>query len=303
MILTGSWAGRLLLMKADKNGDTVWLGDRDVSLTIPDVPQGLIGFADALPTAEAALDLLFSARQMGPFATEHLAAVLDGTSSNEFCPLGGSFTIVPFPVPPLAGQTFQVGFALCQTDPVDPMALDGSYDFGIGALAGDLTAPPYTLSSTMTDVLITVFDDAGTTVISGYTTFDRSASGASAYVDHTGLLPAATLGVEVNGEMRLSNYLDLETSLSGGKFTMGPVTAHLMYPGVPGWMDLFVEASDVLTGPDPYAPSKGSLRIQASDGSRLVLRAIDDERVQLELDTNGDGTVDLVIPTLWELLY
>ena len=303
MILTGSWAARLLLMKADKNGDTVDLGDEDVSLDLPDVDQGLIGFSDVLPTAEAALDLLFTARQMGPFAVQHLAAVLEGTTPDEFCPVGGSFSIDPPPQPPLEGKTFHVEFDLCQTDPVDPMALDGLYNLGIGALTGDLTTPPYVLASTMTDVMIAVHDDAGTTVISGYITFDRSASGANAYADFTGLVPAATLGVEVNGEMRLSDFLELETSLSAGKLTMGPVLAHLMHPGVPGWLDLTVDAADPLTGPDPYAPSKGSLAIQATDGSRLVLRATGDEEVQLELDTDGDGTVDLKVTTLWEFLY
>jgi hypothetical protein len=303
MILTGSWDARLLLMKADKNGDTVGLGDQDVSLDLPDVDQGLIGFSDVVPTAEAALDLLFTAREMGPFAVEHLVAVLEGATPDEFCPLGGTFTIEPPPQPPLEGKSFHVVFDICQTDPIDPMALDGFYNLGIGALTGDLTAPPYVLASTMTDVMIAVHDNAGTTIISGYTTFDRTMSGAGAYTDFTGLVPGATLGVEVNGEMRLSDFLELETSLSSGKHTMGPVLAHLMHPGVPAWLDMYVEASDPLTGSDPYAPSKGSLRIQAVDGSRLVLRALDDEEVQLELDTDGDGTNDLTVVTLWEFLY
>jgi len=42
--------------------------------------------------------------------------------------------------------------------------------------------------------------------------------------------------------------------------------------------------------------------IEAPDLSRLALRALAGEKVQLELDTNGDGTLDLVLQTAWEYL-
>ena len=303
MILCGSWAARLLLMKADKNGDTVWLGGEDVSLELPDVPQGLIGFADALPVAKAAVDLVFIARQVGPFATEHFTEVLAGTTPAQYCSGGGTFSVLPNPVPPLAGQTFQVVFGTCLTAAPDNLFLDGLYDFTFSTLIGDLQAPPYTLESLLTDIAFTVVDDSGTRSLGGYVTFDRSAASSNNHSDLTGLLGATNLVLTSNGVTYLSDQLVLESGLAGGKFQTGPASARLSCPAVPAWLEVAIPASDPLLGPDPFAPALGSLAVEAPDLSRLVLRALDNGKVQFELDTDGDGTVDLTFQTLWEALY
>jgi hypothetical protein len=277
--------------------DTVWLGDEDVSLEIPDVTEGLIGFADALPVGKAAVDLLFVARQIGPFATGHFGEVLAGTTPAQYCSQGGTFSVQPAPVPPLAGQTFQVVFSTCLTEPPDNLFFDGVYDFTFSALTGDLLAPPYVLESLLTDIAFTVVDDSGTKSLGGYVTFDRSAASSSNYSDLTGLLPASNLVLTSNGITYLSDQLVLESRLAG------PATARLSCPAVPAWLELTIPSSDPLLGPDAFEPAQGSLAIEAPDLSRLVLRALGNGRVQLELDTDGDGTVDLTFQTFWEALY
>jgi len=49
-------------------------------------------------------------------------------------------------------------------------------------------------------------------------------------------------------------------------------------------------------------PSQGVLKVTASDGSNLTLTAVSPARVNIGVDLNGDGTVDLTMPTTWDQL-
>ncbi|MEW6074639.1 MAG: hypothetical protein AB1726_18855 [Planctomycetota bacterium] len=73
-LIAGAAQAQCLLMKVDKNGDTIDLGDLDITLDVPDVTQGTIDFSNAREIAEDAVSALFLLRDVGPFAGALLVA-------------------------------------------------------------------------------------------------------------------------------------------------------------------------------------------------------------------------------------
>jgi hypothetical protein len=59
-----------------------------------------------------------------------------------------------------------------------------------------------------------------------------------------------------------------------------------------------VSVVQAVQGSDPTAPISGKLRIVALDGSNLTV-TVTNGSVTLDLDTNGDGTIDDTLTSTW----
>ena len=191
-------------------------------------------------------------------------------------------------------DTFQVVYVACN-DGVGEI-LDGTLDFTVGDFAGDLQAGTYMISM---DVLATDFQvNAGgeTTVSNGDATvaldtmqtpfIDVGTSGSAMRVDSSArsdILINYQSNQTVDGNVAPAPY----TLSAAGSLDTTALNGSVRYSTI-----------DTFQGVGTDFPSQGRLRVLGS-GSSLDLVAIDNVNVDIEIDSNGDGTIDVTISTTW----
>ncbi len=102
--VTGSSDGNVLLAKLDKNGDTINLGETDLTISVP-ATTGTIKFDNAIEVAAAAVSGLTKPRQLGSTALDLLIARLKNDPVTNFCSTG-TYTFNPLPTDLAAARDF-----------------------------------------------------------------------------------------------------------------------------------------------------------------------------------------------------
>jgi len=295
-IVGGAAQARMLLAKLDKNGDTVDLGDLDVSLDIPDAQAGVIRFSNAEEIARTAVGALFLPRQAVPFAVD---LVIDEIEMASFCGAGGTVTVTPDIPPLLTAQSYEAVFAACVRDPADPVSFEGILSFLVTALAGDPTTQDYALTESVPAIDLDVTDDAGTTTISGAFSFTRTAAGGDV-TDLAQELPGNALVIAEGGTISTLTQFDVEATFAAGVHSLGPAHVELGYSGVVGPLSIDVTAGTRLEGPSLDLPAQGTIEVEAADGSTLRITILPSGVARLDVDTDADGTIDGSLSTDWD---
>ena len=174
--------------------------------------------------------------------------------------------------------------------------LDGLLAFSVDAFEGDLLSGLYnlTMSMTLTDLSVQA---AGQTVVS---------SGDATVMLNT--LSAPSVSAEVSGNSLTTQIGSVTESLSGflsaqtvdAGQTPAPYTLDSSGSLDSSELAGTVSFSTPVTfmGFDTDYPQTGELLVTgASSSARLI--ALDAVNVRVEIDSNGDGTVDDVIDTTW----
>jgi hypothetical protein len=301
-LLAGRTNAHVMLTKVDENGATIDLGGNDLTLEIPDVPQGIIGFSNALHLGEAAVGALTTLRAVGPFGLGLLLEILGGRPIDDFCS-SGALAIAPDPLPLQLDTPYAFSLTDCVLAPApELLRVDGAFTLTVESTSGDLTGRPHDVQVRYELQTTEVTDDVGTTTLSGQLNFSRSVSAAGDRLELTTTLPGDWLWRTEDGLARRLTEFSMESSDTAALATLGPVQLTLEDPGVAGTLALLIEPGSLLTGVDREQPESGSLSLAAQDGSRLTLVATGAGRVRLDVDTNADGTVDLAVSTTWEVL-
>jgi hypothetical protein len=300
MLICGGTGAHVMIAKADANGDTIRLGDLDVTMSIPNIPPGTINFYNAVLVARGAVSAAMNMREIGPFATDTLGRVLGGNTSGDICDLGGSMSIDPQPSLPLAvGQIFAANYQDCSAGPPPGVQFQGGYTMELVSVIGDPTTMPYEITSVLA-ATITVTDDVGTTSLAGEVEFSRSATSASMNDERTDLATGSTLQIDSSGTTVFVTQGGLTNGLSGHLFYLGPADLVLSQTQVSGPLTLTIPAGQRFTGTVRDSPSTGWMSVEARDGSLLRITATGAGEVRLDVDTDGDGTVDYTRAMRWE---
>ena len=302
LLMAGGSGASILLTKLDRKGNTVDLGDRDLTLNLPDVEQGIIDFGNGIDVAVGSLDALDVLRGAGPFVLGILEQALDGGGSGDICSFGGTVTFDPVPTPPLeAGQSFAIAFDQCGAD--QDLELDGDLVVTVDDFTGDLGGA-YDVTLAIQVLFLTVTDDVGTTALAGDLRFRRVAADATHLDELTEVPAGSTLSISEDGWTDVLTATSLAGSRAGGVVTLGPALASLGLGELGGAvLEVAIEAGSPFVGGVDQAPSSGALSATASDASTVTLRAVDALEARVEIDTDGDGVVDLVIPIAWDDVF
>jgi hypothetical protein len=300
MLLCGGTSAHMMIAKADANGDTIRLGDLDVTMTIPNITPGTLNFYNAVTAAKGAVSAVMNMREIGPFATGMLVRTASGDTSADICDLGGSLSFVPQPGLPLsAGQHFAATFDTCTSGPPPGTQFGGGYTIDLVLVQGDPTTPQYQLAAAA-GVDITVTDDVGTTSVLGDVSFERSATSASQYDENTDILSSSTLSIHESGSTVLVSQGGLTNGLAGGWYYLGPGDLLLTQTYISGVLALSIPPATRLTGATRDSPSSGWMSVTAADGSTLRITATGNGQVRLDIDTDADGTIDFTRAMRWE---
>jgi hypothetical protein len=311
-IVTGSSGGNVLLAKFDQNGDNIYLGATDLTITMPGT-MGTINFGNAIDVAAAGVTAIKSARDVGATTVDLLIATLKGTSVSSFCTGGGSYQISPAPALPISAPstTFTVSFTGCQTGPVgDTTQLDGSAAFIVTSVSGpnDITTATYTVEIKMSSIIITAASTVDTlsSTITGSMIFTRQSTNNNFAEASQSTNAASTLTFsEDNGTTTLTRVVgpftmhDSITSAGAYSYGTDPADSATVDSGLG---PLSVKVNTPIQGTSLGAsPASGIFNVTAADMSQLTA-TITNGVAALAVDTNGDGKVDGNVSAPWDFL-
>jgi hypothetical protein len=304
--------GNILLMKTDKNGDTVNLGDRDLTITVPGT-SGSINFTNAIDIASAGVRGLTLPHDVGAATLDILIDVATGATVSHFCNLGGSYSTTLIPAGPVAGSVLSVTFADCVKGTTgDQGTFNGTFTLTVDSLTGSLSSPDYTVQTTASPVNITTIGSGGTltTTITGGTRFRRQ-SVSNSYTEQSQSIttpaPATLTFSEAEGgntRTRVVGPFTLSDSVGpSGEYSFGSAgETATVDPGTTAGALTVTVLQPVQGAILGDAPSSGSFRITAQDNSRMTA-TMTSSAIELAIDTNADGIDDGTIATSWDFLY
>ncbi len=216
------------------------------------------------------------------------------------CDGGGTITVsadiadlVTFNLSP--GDTFGVAFDMCN-DNLGTIT-DGDFDYVVDAFVGDFLSQLYdlTMSLTLTNFQVTTTDDVLNS--NGGATVQLNALNAPAVAI---ALNGASLTVDTNSSSETqidflsSQTLDAGispspyTMISSGTLDSTQLTGVVQY-----------STPTMFEGFDADYPHAGVFLVTGGNNSSARLTAIDNVNVRIDIDTNGDGTIDDTINTTW----
>lgn len=213
------------------------------------------------------------------------------------CQVAGTVTIsgdLANPLTLTAGDTINVVSANCDDGLGE--VVDGTLAFTVDSFAGDLLAGAYELTMSMLlsnfqvttagDVLTSNGDVAATLDTFAAPLVSAAVSGASLTIDSN------------SGSETLSNYSSAQTvdaGLQPSPYTLDS-SGMLDSSALSGTVTYSTPVT--FQGFDTNFPNSGELLI-SGDNSSARLIAVDDVNVRIEIDTDGNGTVDETIDTTW----
>jgi hypothetical protein len=300
-LVGGTLGGGIMLAKFDRNGYTATLGNTDFTYR-PTSTTGVINSSNAKDAAGAGATSFDMARRIGPFGLDLLIGVLGGAGPGDFCTGGGTFdnTLIPGTVG--AGTVYTVNFQNCITNMGGNVTLNGSYRMTFDNVTGNLTVTPYTIDTRihMDDLVFT--DDVGPTTLQGDLRFRRTAT-ATDNTDQADSLLLTSLNLSTSGTNLQIAPFAVHSVGTATLFTLGPATATVLHGGI-GTLEATISAPNVVTGPPLDMPSAGVILTKATDNSSVKATVLSDSSVRLDVDTDGNGTIDGTLSTTWDdMLY
>jgi hypothetical protein len=164
-------SGTILLAKFDKDGDTVNLGENDLTITVPGV-SGIINFTNAIDIAAAGVKGLTLPHDVGATALDFLISWVNGTA-DDFCNGNSGYSATLDPAPVAAGSEFEVTFNNCVNGPSgNQRTLKGSYTLTVESLTPGGFSSDYTVDTTISSINITSVEMEGTQTLTNTTTGD-----------------------------------------------------------------------------------------------------------------------------------
>ncbi len=303
-------------------------GDGDTTIS---APLAEITSANAPDIAGAVMQTALESGDLGVFAGPGGGSVLSSPDSLLFASLGGiqksqtdSLTqkvrngVLQETIPPTSEPCAISGTVTVSGQVSNPMTLsptdvftsvfsacddgagviNGTYSMRVNSFGGDLLSGSFTLSVTVSLTAFQVDDAQGTVTANGsvamtidYTTAPTltiSMTTTSLTVsDDTSsqTLTSFTLTQTVN-ELDASFSMTVSGSLTSSEFT-GRVT--------------FSTSADLLNDGAGYAYT-GEITISGAGGASIRVIVLDEMLVSLEIDFDGDGGPEEIIPTTWEEL-
>ncbi|WP_345974208.1 hypothetical protein [Sulfurimonas sp. HSL3-7] len=299
-VVTGSGYGRIMAAKFDANGDTITLGDKDFTLTVPETLTA-ISYANAADVAGSAKTVLTLPQEVGSFALQRYIDALNGDSPAEFCDGGGSYSWNPAVTEavPANGATYTLTMAACVSGSgIDQLIFNGNTTLTFAQdTTGTLGTADYGVGFTLHDIAITFSDSAGSLSIAGATQFARTAAGGT-FSEFSQQAASPLSQTEGNSTVSLNAYV-INDTVTAATYSIGQNgnSADFTVTGIDGTLTLAVETA--IAGSAIDSPLSGAFTTTADDNSTLHL-TVTDGTAAITVDTDADGVTDFSTSKPWE---
>lgn len=192
-----------------------------------------------------------------------------------------------------SGDTYVLSFTNC----LDlGETLNGQVTIGNFQVTGDPTSTNFSLSAAIS-INLTIVDSLGTMSINGAFTVTMAQSGNALTMS----ISSSSLTMTDNGEtLTIGNFtVTFTEDLGTGAYTIafdGPVTSTDLGGTV------VVDTTLPFAGGGSANPTSGSMTISGANNTRVVVTVVGVNAVQLQIDANGDGTLESTQMTTWSAL-
>lgn len=254
----------------------------------------------SMAALEGASDLGGRFTGMGGGAASRRSAGLT-VSGQESCANGGTLTVSATLANPnalSANDQASVAFQNCALDLGASVIFDGAFGFQVAQASGSLDVAPF-------DVTLLYDFDSLQAVIAGHGTVGIDGGFSARLSSLDGLQRDAAIAATAirvsDGAVSatLSGYVFVASrNQATGAFAVS-VTGTLSSSEIGGAVTF--DTLVPLTGVGDV-PSAGEVLITGAGNASVLVRILSETAVELHVDENGDGTVDAVITTAWEVL-
>lgn len=192
-----------------------------------------------------------------------------------------------------SGDTYVLSFTNC----VDlGETLNGQVTIGNFQVTGDPTSTNFSLSATIS-INLTIVDSLGTMSLNGAFTVTMAQSGNALTMS----ISSSSLTMTDNGEtLTIGNFtVTFTEDLGTGAYTIafdGPVTSTDLGGTV------VVDTTLPFAGGGSAYPTSGSMTISGANNTRVVVTVVGVNSVQLQIDADGNGTLETTQMTTWSAL-
>jgi len=173
--------------------------------------------------------------------------------------------------------------------------MNGSISLSNVIVTGDSFAPPYSMQFTLQATNFSVSAGGETAVMSGDGTISESSNdGINFTSSFSGNGIAITAGSE---SLTLTNYNIQETeNQATGAYSLS-ISATISSSGLGG--SVTVTTDIALTGVGTFNADSGQITCVGAGNTSVTLVVVDSTNVQLEVDQDGDGNIDQILPAAW----
>lgn len=237
---------------------------------------------------------------------DFVSVIEDLDSGTYPCPGGGTMTLSIVDAPPLGvistGDSASFAFSDCSVDTGgETVTMDGSLAFQVTD-AIDVPPPGFDAVVRFTFSNLTMASGTETiTVSGGFSIHAISPDDVVVTTVVTGdSLRASISGPGLSESASIEDFDDERTEDEGtGAFTV--TTRGTIYESEIGG-EVDYETTAPLEGTDPNPPGAGTLLVTGGGGTSMLVVAVDEVNVRLDVDTDGDGIRETVIDTTWAAL-
>jgi hypothetical protein len=282
------------------------------------VELGEITIANAPTIASAVLVAAFESGDLGVFATSDSTPVASakaapgallkyGQSSymqvpvgpeTVPCDFGGTVTMTGDIANPLtlsAGDRITLAYAACDDG---ESVTDGTFAMTITAFSGDFVSGMFALGIAVDVTAFQVATAAETVTADGDISVTLNALSSPTLAV---TLASTSLAVGSNGASHeLSGFAAAQNvNQATGEYTFdaGGTIASSVFDGAVNF-----DTTEAFAGVGVEYPASGEMLVTGADNGTIRVIALDNVFVRLEIDADGNGTVDAVIDTTWEEL-
>lgn len=220
---------------------------------------------------------------------------------DQACPGGGTMSVT---INMALAEVFSTSdsvsadFSGCRFSPEETMSLNGGVTFLVTQASGNPNSPPFdfTLAYDFDSLQASAPGESTVGIDGGFSARLRSNDGIS----HDATVTASSVRVSDGANwITLSGYVfDATHNEDTGEFEVA-VTGTLRSAALGGAVSF--DTLIPLTGIGDF-PSAGEVLITGAESSSILVRVLAENAVELQVDEDGDGIVDVVITTTWETL-